>query len=101
MGQEPGTDAEVIGRAEVQPDSQVALPAEVRAALRLSVGDEVEFTISHDGEVTLRAMTEVPGDQRWFWDPDWQAGEREASEQIARGDLPVYDDMDTLFADIR
>jgi hypothetical protein len=45
-------------------------------------------------------MTSIPTDQRWFWTEEWQAGEREASEQIAAGDLPVYDDMAALFADI-
>jgi hypothetical protein len=31
-----------------------------------------------------------PG-QAWFWTPEWQAGEAEASAQIARGDLsPVF-----------
>jgi class 3 adenylate cyclase len=39
-------------------------------------------------------------EQAWFWTPAWQAGEREASAQIAAGGLRVYDDMADLFADI-
>jgi hypothetical protein len=50
------------------------------------------------GEVLLRGMTSVPADQRWFWQPDWQVGEREASEQINAGDVEVFDNVDAMFA---
>jgi antitoxin PrlF len=43
-------------------------------------------------------MTSVPADQRWFREPDWQAGEREASEQIKAGDVEVFEDVDAMFA---
>ncbi len=72
----------------------------MRDALHLSEGDEVQFTVHPDSAVTLRGMTAVPADQRWFWTEEWQACEREASAQIAAGDLPVYDDMATLFAEL-
>ncbi|MGH3784718.1 MAG: hypothetical protein ACRDRO_29930 [Pseudonocardiaceae bacterium] len=47
----------------------------IRDALDVSEEDEVEFTITDTGEVLLRGMTSVPADQRWFWEPEWQAGE--------------------------
>ena len=34
-------------------------------------------------------MGERSDDQAWFWDPEWQAGEREVDEEIAAGNLPV------------
>ncbi len=37
-------------------------------------------------------------EQAWFWTPVWQAGEREASRQIAAGGLRVHHDMDEMFA---
>ncbi|KAA2264717.1 hypothetical protein F0L68_06395 [Solihabitans fulvus] len=40
----------------------------------------------------------VPEDQRWFWTPEWQAGEREASEELARGEVTFFADADELFA---
>ena len=91
---------EVHARAQLRRKHQLTLPPQVRDALHLVEGDEVEFTVHADGQVTLRGMTSIPTDQRWFWTEEWQAGEREASEQIAAGDLPVYDDMAALFADI-
>lgn len=57
----------------------------------LSGDDEVEFTVHADGQVTLRRMTVIPTEQRWFWTEDWQTGEREASEEIAAGRTTVYD----------
>jgi antitoxin PrlF len=76
----------------------LTLPPEIRAALHVGAGDEVEFTVTDTGEVLLRGMTSVPADQRWFWQPDWQGGEREASEQINAGDVEVFDNVDAMFA---
>ena len=46
-----------------------------------------------------RAEQADPG-QAWFWDPDWQAGEQRASQQIAAGGLPVFEDMARLLAEV-
>lgn len=85
-------------RATLRSKGQLTIPSEVRAALHVAEGDEVEFTVTDAGEVLLRGMTSVPADQRWFWEPDWQTGEREASEQIRAGDVEVFDDIDAMFA---
>jgi antitoxin PrlF len=85
-------------RAMLRSKGQLTLPAEIRAALHVGEGDEVEFTVTDAGEILLRGMTSVPADQRWFWDPGWQAGEREASEQIKAGDVEIFDDVDAMFA---
>ncbi|MGH3975008.1 MAG: AbrB/MazE/SpoVT family DNA-binding domain-containing protein [Pseudonocardiaceae bacterium] len=84
-------------RAMLRSKGQLTLPPEIRAALHVSEGDEIEFTVTDAGEVLLRGMISVPADQRWFWEPDWQAGEREASEQIKAGDVEVFDDVDAMF----
>lgn len=87
-------------RAMVRAKAQLTLPPEIRDALHVSEGDEVEFTITEAGDVLLRGMTSVPADQRWFWEPEWQAGEREASEQIKAGDIEVFDDAEAMFASL-
>lgn len=85
-------------RAMLRSKGQITLPSEIRAALHVGEGDEVEFTVTDAGEILLRDMTSIPADQRWFWEPDWQAGEREASAQIKAGDVEVFDDVDAMFA---
>ena len=77
--------------------NQVTLPREVAEALHIGEGDEVEFTIEDDGRVVLRGLTTVPADQAWFWSPSWQAGEREASEQIAAGRTEEFEDAEAMF----
>ncbi|HEX9520722.1 MAG TPA: AbrB/MazE/SpoVT family DNA-binding domain-containing protein [Streptosporangiaceae bacterium] len=87
-------------RARLRHKGQVTLPPEVRAALHVAEGDEVEFTVTESGDVVLRGMTAVPADQRWFWTEQWQEGEREAAAQIAAGQTEVYTDAEAMFADL-
>jgi antitoxin PrlF len=84
-------------RARMRPRGQVTLPREVREALHLDEGDEVQFTVTKDGRVSLRGFTSIPTDQRWFWTREWQAGEREADEQIAAGGGMVFKELDEMF----
>src|SRR3954471_5603442 len=51
---------EVVSRAQLRRKNQITLPPQVRDALQLSEGDEVEFTVHPDGEVTLRGMMVIP-----------------------------------------
>ena len=84
-------------RAVMRRKNQLTLPREVTEALHIREGDEVEFEIGEDGQVALRGMTVVPSDQAWFWDRQWQQGEREASEQIAAGHTEEFEDAESMF----
>ncbi len=59
---------EVVRRVQLGKGRQVTLPVEVRDALQVDTGDDVEFTVHPNGDVTLRRWTEIPSDQAWFWD---------------------------------
>jgi len=85
-------------RVMLRAKNQLTLPPEVLAALHVHAGDEVEFTVTADGEVHLRGLAVIPAEQRWFWTDEWQAGEREASEQIAAGEVTTHPDADEMFA---
>lgn len=87
-----------LGRAQLRKKNQLTMPPEVREALQLSEGDEVEFTVTPEGQVTLRGWTTIPTDQRWFWTEEWQAGEREASAAIAAGETTIYDSDEDFLA---
>jgi AbrB family looped-hinge helix DNA binding protein len=68
----------------------VTLPAEIREALQVRSGDEIEFSVDEHGTVTVRGFTSIPTDQAWFFTPSWQAGERQADEQVAGGEGDFY-----------
>ena len=100
MHLEAGMGARTVGErpitAKVRERSQLTLPAEVREALHVEAGDEVEFEMVAPGVVQLVGMKRVRSDQAWFWSEDWQAGEGEASEQLARGEGTVHEDGDSF-----
>jgi antitoxin PrlF len=68
----------------VRGKGQVTLPAEVREAVHLHEGDLVEVEVTDEG-ILLRPKKLIDATQAWFWTFEWQAMEREASEDIARG----------------
>jgi antitoxin PrlF len=40
--------------------------------------------------VILRPLATIDRSQAWFWTTEWQAGEREATEQAQRGEGEVF-----------
>ncbi len=86
-------------RTKFRAKNQVTLPDDVAAELGIREGDEVAFGLNEAGEVVLRGYTSIPTDQRWFWESEWQEGEREASDQIARGELSgPFSSAEDMFA---
>lgn len=88
----------VAARVKVRPKAQLTLPEEIRRALHIGEGDEVEFAVHDDGTITVRGYVSIPTDQAWFFTPDWLAGEREADEDIAAGRGTVHESADDMFA---
>lgn len=85
--------------ATMREKGQVTVPAAVRDALDIQTGDEVVFNVV-DGVAVLSAGHVVPKSQAWFWTPDWQAGEREASDDIAAGRTRVAKSADEMFSEL-
>jgi antitoxin PrlF len=74
-----------VGRSiSIRKDGSVTISAAIRRAARLAQGDILEVELTADG-ILLRPRVRDP-DQAWFWEPAWQAGEREADAQVAAGD---------------
>ncbi|WP_332871970.1 AbrB/MazE/SpoVT family DNA-binding domain-containing protein [Glycomyces dulcitolivorans] len=84
----------------IRQKGQATLPKEVQMALHVKEGDQIRFHVGEDGRVTAEGIVEIPADQRWFWTPEWQAGEREASADIAAGRTKTYYDIDEMFDDL-
>jgi AbrB family looped-hinge helix DNA binding protein len=77
-------------RTTLRQKGQITLPAEIRDALHIEDGDEIEFELTPDGRVLMSALKMIPAEQAWFWTESWQEGEREASAQLAGGESQVF-----------
>lgn len=82
-------------RAIVRNKGQITLPKEVRDALHVDEGDDVAFEVEA-GQVTLRGLRSIPAEQAWFWTPEWQDGEMQATKQFAADKGAVFDDAGTF-----
>lgn len=67
----------------------VYIPDDIREAAQLADGEELEAEITAAG-ILLRTPGPIDPSQAWFWTPEWQAGEREADEEIKAGLGTVY-----------
>lgn len=83
--------------ARMRAKGQITLPAKVREAAHLAEGDPVEFAIVPEG-ILLRPKKIIDATQAWFWTAAWQAGEAEASADIAAGRVEVFEDGDSFLA---
>ncbi len=88
----------MTARVKVRAKAQLTLPEEIRRALHIGEGDEVEFAVQEDGTVTIRGYVSIPTDQAWFFTPEWLAGEREADEDIAARRGTVHESAEDMFA---
>jgi AbrB family looped-hinge helix DNA binding protein len=93
MGQEPTF-------VTVQSRGVIAIPSAIRRHFGLDrPGAQVEV-VERDGEIILRPHIPVPVDQAWFWSERWQEMERRADEEIAKGNVASFEDVDSLLADL-
>ena len=84
-------EADKMARTTLRAKGQLTLPDEVRKAANLHEGDLIEVEVTENGEVILRPLATIDRSQAWFWTPEWQAGEREATEQGRRDEGELYE----------
>ncbi len=83
----------------VQARGTIALPADLRRRMHLDEpGAQVQIIEHQDGHIELQPVLPIPADQAWFWTERWQAGEREADEDIAAGRVSHAMDVDEFIA---
>ena len=85
-------------RAKVRPKAQLTLPEEIRRALHVDEGDEVEFAVKADGTITVRGYVSVPSDQAWFFTREGLAANQRADDEIAAGGGTVHESAEAMFA---
>ncbi len=83
----------------VRAKGQVTIPREIREAARLEEGDPVEVEMTPDG-ILLRPQKVIDSAQAWFWTPEWQEGEREASADIAAGRVRTHHNDEDFLASL-
>jgi AbrB family looped-hinge helix DNA binding protein len=82
---------------KVTRNGQMTLPAMARRALHIEEGDYVEVRVSEDSLI-LTPKKLIDKSQAYFWSPEWQAAEREASEDILFGRVREFKKADDLIA---
>jgi len=90
-----------VADSRVRAKGQVTIPREIRELAHLEEGDPVVVEMVPEG-ILLRPQKVIDATQAWFWTPAWQAGEREASLDIAEGRVETHgsdkDFLDSLDA---
>lgn len=90
----------VTMRTTLSSEGQLTVPEAVRAELGLQVGDDFEVAITDDGTVLLRPVKTIPPSQAWFWTSEWQRGEYEATQDIARGNVRTFKSGEAFLASL-
>ncbi|MEO8540608.1 MAG: AbrB family transcriptional regulator [bacterium] len=70
-------------------DGTIQIPAEILQQANLADGTCVSFSVRADGYILVHRSDRDP-DQLWFWTEEWQAGEREADEDIKAGRTTTF-----------
>ena len=75
----------------------MTIPREIREAAHLEEGDPVDVEITPEG-ILLRPQKVIDATQAWFWTPEWQEGERQASADIREGRVETHDTDEDFLA---
>jgi bifunctional DNA-binding transcriptional regulator/antitoxin component of YhaV-PrlF toxin-antitoxin module len=90
--------AEIV--VKVQKNKNITLPMWLIQRFHLVVGDFVRLQETKDG-VLMKPAKLVDPSQAYFWTREWQAGEREAEEDIRRGRVKKFKSVKELMDDLR
>lgn len=78
---------------------QVALPKEVVKILHLHINDYLDITVK-DHKIIIEPQLVIPKDQAYFYTPEWQKEEAEASEDIKTGRITKTRNLKGLFKEL-
>ena len=83
----------------IRAKGQLTIPSEIRKAAHLEAGDPVEVEVVAEG-ILIKPRKVIDSTQAWFWAPAWQAGESEASAELARGEGRVFESGEDFLASL-
>ena len=85
---------------KVQKNKNITLPMWLINRFHVGAGDFVRLEETKDG-VLMKPAKLVDPSQAYFWTKEWQAGEREAEEDIRRGRVKRFKSVKELMTDLR
>jgi antitoxin PrlF len=88
-----------MSSTHVRAKGQITIPSDIRKAAHLEEGDPIELEVV-EGGVLLKPRKVIDATQAWYWTPAWQAGEREAAEDLAAGRSRVFESSDDFLTSL-
>jgi bifunctional DNA-binding transcriptional regulator/antitoxin component of YhaV-PrlF toxin-antitoxin module len=85
---------------KVQKNKNITLPMWLMRRFHVGIGDFVRLEETKNG-VMLKPAKLIDPSQGYFWTKEWQAGEREAEEDIRRGKVKGFKSVKDLMSDLR
>lgn len=79
---------------QIRSNGQITLPTAVRRKAGLKEGDLLEVVLDDDGSVHLIPKIAIDRSQAYFWTERWQAGERDAEEDLRAGRTRSFESVD-------
>ncbi len=89
----------VIGNVAVQKRGVISLGLLKEHDLELKDGDILQVQLKGN-QIVLVPMKLIPAEQAWFWEKEWQKGEKEASADIAAERVETYNSAKDLTEDL-
>jgi AbrB family looped-hinge helix DNA binding protein len=71
---------------QLRQRSQVTLPSEIVKKMKLQEGDNLDIVLEDD-KIVIKPVLVIDRSQSWFWSKKWQEMEKEADEDIRRGQV--------------
>lgn len=78
---------------------QVAIPKEVIENLHLHINDYLDIK-TENNKIILEPQVIIPKDQAYFYTPEWQEEEANATEDIKKGRVSKTKDLKELFKEL-
>ena len=85
---------------KVQKNKNITLPVWLINRFHVGVGDFVRLEETKDG-VLMKPAKLIDPSQTYFWTKEWQAGEREAEDDIRKGRVKKFKSLKQLMQDLQ
>lgn len=81
-------------------DGRITLPNSLRRKAGLTAGDLLRAEVTEDGRIVLIPVVAIDRTQAYFWTSRWQAGEREAEEDLQCGRVETFENVEDFIRDL-